>query len=513
MRIGNMIITGISSLFGALFLTLVLFSGYAQAEENMPPFRKSQFFCGYCHILTYPKVIKKAHSSWKRGKHKDVPCAQCHYPPEKYGIEIREHRKIPRDEWAAEKKKTEMELMKTELEIASRLWTILNMEDSTVLRRTKVDDRSCTTSKCHPKAAKGKRGEYWAKKIKFSQYERSDKSKGIVYFKHDGHFKKDKWIKGDVMHCATCHQRETEKKHFEVSKAGCFICHFGNGKFNEGLSKCALCHKVPTKPLQKQKSAVERKKDEKPITHKSLEEAKVACWSCHIEVLNGNGKISKEKCRNCHDNGNPLMEKAEKQELMHREHVAEKNARCFECHEPIEHKRDVEYYNAATEDCSVCHRDPHILQKKLLAGNAVKGVEKVPALMHDVKTNCLGCHIKFEHNKVGGEVKRAKAKACVDCHTERHEAMLKEWKDKIKEELDAIKEVQEEAEAALKKAKGKVPDKKLQQALEKFKKAEDTLNIVRYGNGVHNKKYSITLIDVAFGHYEDVIDALEGGDE
>ena len=32
----------------------------------------NQFFCGYCHVLSYPKVIKKAYLSWKGGKHKDI---------------------------------------------------------------------------------------------------------------------------------------------------------------------------------------------------------------------------------------------------------------------------------------------------------------------------------------------------------------------------------------------------------------------------------------------------------
>lgn len=34
--------------------------------------------------------------------------------------------------------------------------------------------------------------------------------------------------------------------------------------------------------------------------------------------------------------------------------------------------------------------------------------------------------------------------------------------------------------------------------------------LVTYGNGVHNKKYSIMLIDVAFDLFEDVNDILEG---
>ncbi len=510
-RDGLMIIKAVFLCSAALFLTVVS-PEYSYSQEE-PAFRKSQFFCGYCHILTYPKVIKKAHASWKTGKHNEVPCAQCHYPPEKYGIKMSEHRKIPKDEGAAEKGKSEIEQMKTELEIVSRLVTILNMDDSTILRRTKIDDRSCTTSKCHPKTGEGKESKYWEKKIKYAEYERDDKSKGIVNFVHKEHYNTKKWIKGDVMHCATCHQRETEKKHFEVLKESCNLCHFGNKKFNEGLSKCDLCHEIPTKPLQKQKSEKAEKKEgeeeEKPITHKTLEEAKVPCWSCHLGAIKGKGTVSKVKCLNCHDGGKALMEKAEKQELMHKEHVAEKNARCFECHEPIDHKKDNAYLKASVEDCSACHRNTHILQEKLLAGNVLEDIDTTPALMHDVKTNCLGCHMKFEHNGKGAEVKRAGAKACVDCHTKRHEKMLKEWTDKVKAELEAVEEVEKEAEDAIEQAKGKVPEKELQEAMETFEKAQEILNVVRYGNGVHNKKYSIMLIDVAFDHFEDLIESLQ----
>lgn len=35
-----------------------------QEEEGITvPDVKTQFFCGYCHVLSYPKVIKKAYLS------------------------------------------------------------------------------------------------------------------------------------------------------------------------------------------------------------------------------------------------------------------------------------------------------------------------------------------------------------------------------------------------------------------------------------------------------------------
>jgi F0F1-type ATP synthase membrane subunit b/b' len=76
--------------------------------------------------------------------------------------------------------------------------------------------------------------------------------------------------------------------------------------------------------------------------------------------------------------------------------------------------------------------------------------------------------------------------------------MLDEWKEKIKEELEMAEEVRQEALTALRDSKGKVPKKELAKAEAMFNKAEKYFNIVQHGNGVHNKKYSIILIDAAF---------------
>ena len=129
-------------LLAAITIIVLLPTTYSYSAKKAPvkpPAVKTQFFCGYCHILTYPKVIKKAHASWKIGKHKDVSCEECHYPPERLDIKIPEHKEIPRDE----KKKTDLEFMKTELEVLSRLTTILNMEESTVRTRPKIGRASC----------------------------------------------------------------------------------------------------------------------------------------------------------------------------------------------------------------------------------------------------------------------------------------------------------------------------------------------------------------------------------
>jgi hypothetical protein len=476
---------------------------HSEDSQISIPDVKSQFFCGYCHVLSYPQVIKKAYLSWKDGKHKDIGCVQCHYPPEQLKYKIPEHEKIPKDEKAASEKSA-MDFMKTELEVLSRLITVLNMDSSVVRTKPRLDDRSCTTSKCHPTTGKGKEGEYWTKKIEFAEYARADESKAVVPFIHDKHYDKEKWVEGHEMHCATCHYRQTEQKHFEISKASCVLCHFKNLALNEKRAQCSLCHEVPTKPLQKQKT--EEKPDEKPITHKSLEEAKVPCQSCHLQLVKGKGLIKKEQCLDCHDNGEGITKEIANKKLMHEEHVAAQNAHCFNCHEPMEHK-EADFIDVAREQCAACHPDHHTFQRMLLVGKERKDVPATPGLMYSVKTNCLACH---GDNKIikGEKVAHGLAKACVACHTEKHEEMVKEWKDKTKEELESAKEIEKEALKALDNAKGKVPDKKLQQAVAMLEEGQKSMQIVEYGGGVHNKKYSVMLLDAAMNNFEDLVDML-----
>ncbi|OGP66049.1 MAG: hypothetical protein A3K22_05025 [Deltaproteobacteria bacterium RBG_16_42_7] len=499
-------------LLAAVTMMVLLPATYLYSEEKAPvkkftiepPVIKTQFFCGYCHILTYPKVVKKAHDSWKKDeKHKDVSCAECHYPPEQLNAIIPEHEKIPKDEKAASEKKTELEFMKTELEVLSRLTTILNMEESVVRTKPRIDDRSCTASNCHPTTGKGKEGEYWTKKITFKEYEREDKSKAAVPFTHKAHFEKEKWVEGHELHCSTCHRQETEQKHFEVSKESCYLCHFKNLALNEKRATCSLCHEIPTKSLQKKAP----EPGAKLITHQTIEKDKVPCESCHIELVKGKGIIKDEKCLTCHGNTKELWKDAKDKKVMHMKHVAAQNASCFNCHEPMEHKK-ADFIDAARETCATCHPDHHISQKVLLAGQEKKGVPATPSLKYDVKTNCLGCHME-ERIVKGEKVLHGDPKTCAQCHVEKTAEMVKEWKDSVEKAMKEAKGLEKEAIEAIEKAKGKVSEKKLKEVMAVFKEAQQNVQLVEAGGGVHNQKYSIQLLDVAMSNFENAIDLLK----
>jgi hypothetical protein len=348
--------------------------------------------------------------------------------------------------------------------------------------------RNC--SECHGTGE----DRYTTKKVRFM-----DK----VTFVHNTHYNRKNWKIDVEMFCTTCHQRQTP--HFDVSKDSCYLCHFKNNQFNEKLSRCSLCHEIPTGPLKKQRNG--EHPSEERITHQSLDEAKVLCKSCHLEIVKGTGNVKRDKCLYCHKPDDSTMGEANNKKLMHKAHVSTLNARCFDCHEPIEHK-SADFIGVTRKNCQACHPKHHIYQEMLLVGDITTEVPKTPNLMFAAKTNCMGCHIETKHDRKGAEAVKGTGKACVGCHTERHDSMLKEWKDKIREELEAVEEVRQKAEDDLKKAQHKVPEEKLKHAEAMFEKSQEIVKIVRYGNGIHNKKYSITLIDFAFSNFEDIIDML-----
>ncbi len=414
-------------------------------------------FCGSCHIM------KKYYDSWVSTSHKDVKCVECHYSPgEKHSIRVK-------------------------FKGLAQLFTYFYSADKTVRKPAVIDDLSCIASACHPKQT-----------LNEKKYEFGEK----ISYIHKTHF--DKAIEGQTLHCEVCHQHITADKHFEISENACFLCHFKNEKFNEGRATCSLCHEIPTAPLQKQ--VKELNPGEKAVTHQSLEEANVPCQSCHYELVQGEGEIKEESCSNCHDTPETLQ-KTYDRKLMHQTHVAEQKARCFDCHRPIRHEQ-VEFLDPVREACFVCHPDHHTYQKQLLVGEKRVNTETASSLMYDVKTNCIGCHL--EERMINGEkVLHGSAQSCVACHTEKHAEMVKDWKDSTKKELQYALGVEKEAEVAIAESEGNVSDDTLRMAKVMFNEGQENLRIVEYGGGVHNKKYSIVLIDAALDNFEDLMEILQ----
>jgi len=462
---------------------------------------QSSFCGGSCHTMT------EQYEAWKSNFHNknnnpegmQADCIDCHFlPGEKHSL-------------------------KAKFEGLRHLAAYLYDPDAPLPIRPIIKDGACLQSGCH------NREKLAQKEIQFTEK---------VRFKHEVHFS-DKALDGYEITCDTCHFKTTEKEHFEVPKDICFLCHLKLDKptlekaemggrdikkitfsnkpsvnFNEGKSRCDICHMIPTRSLQSQLQVGDKSMTKGPITHQTIQESGVACESCHFEVVKGQGEINtgnvvSNGCLRCHNRSQTLLAAAGDKALMHDKHIPEK-ADCFDCHTVVEHRNRTDHLDFVRKDCQLCHVDQHKYQKLLLSGTPVdEDIKGVPHLMYEVNVNCMACHLKKTLSK-GHEVRTASGDTCVACHTKQHRKMLDDWKKMLKDEVAGAEEVEMEARNLLADQKEKLSKEQLSQAEALIAKGSELLNIVRFGNGVHNKKYAITILDGAFQKFEETIELLEG---
>ena len=478
-------------------IILFLLASYAGVEYYTA---QSSFCGGSCHTMT------EQYEAWKTNPHhKDnnpdgiqAECIDCHFLPGEHSS------------------------MHAKYEGLRHLAAYLYDPDAPLPIRPVIKDGACLQSGCH------NREKLADKEIQYTEK---------VRFKHEVHFS-DKALDGHQITCDTCHFKTTEANHFEVPQDICFLCHlklekptldkaeinsadmnkvsFANRPsidFNQGASRCDICHVIPTKSLQGQLEVSEESNTKKPITHQTIQQAGVACESCHFEVVKGSGEIEtgnvvSNGCLSCHNRSQTLLATAGDKQFMHDKHVPNK-ADCFDCHTTVEHRNRTDHLDFVRSDCLLCHVDQHKYQKLLLSGSpASEDVSGPPHLMYKVNTNCMGCHLKKTLSN-GHDVRTASADTCVACHTQEHESMLEKWKTLLEDEVAGAEELEQEAQQLLMELKNDLDADQQQQAEAMIARGSELINIVRFGNGVHNKKYAITILDGAFGNFEDTIDLLK----
>lgn len=461
---------------------------------------QSSFCGGSCHTMTeqYEAWQANYHHKSNNPDEMQAECVDCHFlPGEKYGL-------------------------KAKYEGLRHLAAYLYDPDAPLPIRPVIKDGACLQSGCHSRETVAQKEIQYTEKVRF---------------KHDVHFT-DKALDGHEITCDTCHFKSSERKHFEVPTEICFLCHLklekptldkaqtGDGEFrqisfvnrpaidfNQGASRCDICHAIPTESLQSQLDANDPASTREPITHQTIQEAGVACESCHFEVVKGGGDIETGNvvangCLTCHNRSQTLLSTARDRDLMHDKHVPTK-ADCFDCHNVIEHQNRTDHLDFVRNDCLLCHVDQHKYQKLLLSGGPVDAnISGDPHLMFKVNTNCMGCHLKKTLSE-GHEVRTASAETCVACHTQQHRKMLDRWKKSLQRELADVEEIASEARTLLAELRNSLDKAQLEQAESMIARGSELVDIVRVGNGVHNKKYAITILDGAFGNFEDSIDLLE----
>jgi len=479
---------------GMLLLLLVTWGGAEYYTSQ------SSFCGGSCHTMT------EQYEAWQSNYHHETnnpdgmqaECIDCHFLP------------------------GEKSSLKAKYEGLRHLAAYLYDPNAPLPIRPVIKDGACLQSGCHNRETVAQKEIQYTEKVRF---------------KHEVHFS-DKALDGHQITCDTCHFKTTENKHFEVPNEICFLCHLklekptldkvaqASGEFNQisfenrpsldfnaGASRCDICHTIPTRSLQNQLEVGDPASTRKPITHQTIQESGVACEGCHFEVVKGHGEIETGNvvangCLTCHNRSQTLSATAGDRDLMHDKHVPNK-ADCFDCHTVIEHQNRTDHLDFVRNDCQLCHVDQHKYQKLLLSGAPVDDeLSGDPHLMFEVNTNCMACHLNKTLSK-GHDVRTASGETCAACHTKEHKNMLSDWKETLESEIADAEELETEAQALLAELRDGLDKDALNEAESMIARGSELINIVRFGNGVHNKKYAITIIDGAFGSFEDGMDLLE----
>jgi len=426
-------------LASTLVLLLLLFTG----SWGTLTYVNTPGFCDSCHVM------EPYYQSWKSSDHKKVACVDCHYPPgEKYKLSA--------------KAKSLNQVM--------AYWT---GKYNTKLYADVVD-ASCLTSGCHNlERLKEKPVEY----------------AGKITFDHSKHYGTK--INGMELLCTSCHSHVQGDVHIEINKNACFLCHFKDkvsGTRPVKAEFCIKCHNAPEGDIEISGQT---------FNHTSFVEMGVDCQRCHLDAIEGQGKVEVRTCSQCHDD--PVMPgTSDELTRLHDSHTKEHKVDCLACHSEIKHGvhatgKQIQF------SCEECHLAPHLGPRQLYAGTGGRGVEEMPSAMFKAQVDCVGCHLD-EHTYgaegvMKGEVMRPTVKGCVDCHGEMGGELYKMWQESIAQGTADTTIVV--ARAASKLATANPDSPGYAEAKKLVEDAQFNLDFVHYGKGIHNVTYALALLDKA----------------
>ena len=241
-------------------------------------------FCNSCHIMR-PYV-----DAWRTSKHSPVACVECHYPP---GLR---------------------DTLRVKFQAVTQVakWATGTYSSKPF---AEVEDASCLRSGCHATNELQRPGPRTF-------------GRGLR-FEHTLHL--DAARTGWQLRCTTCHAQVVVDKHFEVQRTTCFTCHFKGTRGDRALTPvagCTSCHIPPEGEIQV--GSVR-------FNHGDVVRRGVACQSCHLNVVEGQGEAPRERCITCHNQPDKLQQ-ADNLTRIHAAHVTEKSIDCVRCHNEIKHQ-------------------------------------------------------------------------------------------------------------------------------------------------------------------------------
>ena len=261
-----------AALLGACVLLLTVGTGTAGWYTS-----RSQF-CNSCHIM------EPYYTSWQESSHKDVACTKCHFPP---GVAEKARGKV--------------------LGLLQLAKYVTQTQGPRPV--AEIPDASCLRSGCHETRLLSGRVDF----------------KGIAFDhgKHLGHLSQ-----GIELRCTSCHSQIVQGAHMTVTESTCFLCHFKDGHFNEGLGACTRCHQIPETEFDLGGGV--------KFDHDLAYEQGVDCQSCHSDLIRGQGEVPQERCTVCHNRPDDLK-RYQDGPFLHKTHVSDHKVDCTMCHLEVHH--------------------------------------------------------------------------------------------------------------------------------------------------------------------------------
>lgn len=412
----------LAMLFGSflLFSALLVFGAgwYTSRSE----------FCNSCHIM------EPYYESWRTSSHSDVSCIECHFEPG-FGGKLRGK-------------------MLGLVQLAKYVTKSEGPRPA-----AEIPDASCLRSGCHESRLLSGKVEFMG-----------------MQFDHTPHLGERR---GKELRCTSCHSQIVQGEHMAVTISTCYLCHFKDEPFNEGLAACTRCHSIPTKEYDLGGGV--------KFTHELAYKEGVDCSNCHADVVRGNGEVPPERCMVCHNRPGDLALRTDTK-LMHQKHVTDHKIDCLDCHLTIEHSFDEERLLHASLNCTGCHPNHHQEQVAMFKGTVTESVPVHPGGMLAARIGCRSCHREKEEGATGAVVWKASAEVCAMCHDQKEVDQLQAFHRQLRAALPEIQAAADRAQKALESAN--LPSQETESLRTVLQRLQRDLALLRTGNDIHNIHYA-----------------------
>ncbi len=285
----------------------------------------------------------------------------------------------------------------------------------TSVMAVEIRDEHCTTESCHPLD-------------KLS--EKSVPYKTIEPFQHKTHCvsNHNQTTENLKPRCISCHASLGGDKHFGIDEKTCNTCHFINTpkplytQDKIPISECILCHTHVEKTLEIYG---------KTFNHNAYEgNKKVSCTDCHFNTIQGNGKVDKESCYQCHS---AIANNFNSAPDMHYNHIVKRKTTCTPCHTSITHGW-VKLRNEGEGTNKFLPLDTdYKIQNLIMLGSGGVGVKGEPDPMYLATLNCSACH------KEKQRYANVTPETCNNCHKKGFDKILAEQRRFVTAKMQLLK--------------------------------------------------------------------------